>query len=48
MCLDKIAILSVFIHHFFAGFSCFKCFFENVNQHEHKLKKSAAGFVSHL
>ena len=25
---------------FFAGFMCFKAFFENVNSHEHKLKTS--------
>jgi len=25
----------------FEGFACFKCFFENVNQNENKLKKTS-------
>jgi len=29
-----------------SGFMCFKCYFENVNQFEHRLKKSGGTYVS--
>jgi len=48
--LTVLTVLNVFIGCFECvlcceGFACFKCFFENVNQNENKLKKTSSVMV---